>query len=115
MPSTVLFVGSNAVHDPCQISLAGGDSCPGFCQWQRLGTLGVVIDFRNIRRMGSGLRPLAEPQFDLSRFNEESESAMGRWISDCWDIESEQLQKEMENLMNLQHPCIVCPIGFVLP
>jgi hypothetical protein len=31
------------------------------------------------------------------------------------DIESERLQQQIENLVNLQHLCIVCPIGFVLP
>jgi hypothetical protein len=31
------------------------------------------------------------------------------------DIESERLQREIENLVNLRHPWIVCAIGFVLP
>jgi hypothetical protein len=33
---------------------------------------GVVVDFRRIRRIGSGPGALAEYQFDLSRFNETS-------------------------------------------
>jgi tRNA A-37 threonylcarbamoyl transferase component Bud32 len=31
------------------------------------------------------------------------------------DIESERFQQEIENLVNLRHPCIVYPIGFILP
>jgi serine/threonine protein kinase len=31
------------------------------------------------------------------------------------NIESEQFQQQIEKLVNLRHPCIVCPIGFVLP
>jgi hypothetical protein len=38
-----------------------------------------------------------------------------KWISLVKDIESERLQQDIENLANLRHPCIVCPIGFVLP
>jgi hypothetical protein len=34
LPSTVLLIASNAVHDPFQISLADADSCPEFGQWQ---------------------------------------------------------------------------------
>jgi hypothetical protein len=34
LPSTVLFIASNAVDDPFQISLADGDSFPEFGQWQ---------------------------------------------------------------------------------
>jgi hypothetical protein len=85
---------------------------------------GAVIDFRRIRRIGSGLGPLADSQFDLSRFNEASGLKQGpddgfaivvKSICVLREIESEQLQKEMRNLMNLQHPRIACPIGFVLP
>jgi hypothetical protein len=32
----------------------------------------VVVDFRHIRRIGSGLGALAEYEFDFSRFNETS-------------------------------------------
>jgi hypothetical protein len=31
------------------------------------------------------------------------------------NVESERLQQEIKNLVNLRYPCIVCPIGFVLP
>jgi hypothetical protein len=72
LPSTVLFIASNAVDNPCQISLAGGDSCPEFGQWHRLLASGVVVDFRRIRRITSDLGTLAEYEFDLSRFNETS-------------------------------------------
>jgi hypothetical protein len=60
LPSTVLFIASDAVHDLFQISLADGDSCPEFGQWQRLRASDAVVDFRRIRRIGSGLGALAE-------------------------------------------------------
>jgi hypothetical protein len=72
LPSTVLFIASNAVRDPFQISLADGDSCPEFGQWQQLRASGVVVDFKRIRRIGSGFGALAEYEFDLSKFNETS-------------------------------------------
>jgi hypothetical protein len=34
LPSAVLFIASNALDDPFQISLADADSCPEFGQWQ---------------------------------------------------------------------------------
>jgi hypothetical protein len=45
---SVLFITSNAVDDPFQISLADADSCPESGQWQRLRTSGLVVDFRRI-------------------------------------------------------------------
>jgi hypothetical protein len=111
-PSTVLFVASHAGNDPH----------PALC---------LVVDFRRIRRVSSGLGPLTE--FDLSTFNEESVLKQGpistkiyKRLGDQFrivmksicllrDMESEQLQKAMETLMNLRHRCIPCLIGFVLP
>jgi hypothetical protein len=48
LPSTILFIPSNAIDDPLQISLADADSCPEFGQWQRLRASSVVVDFRRI-------------------------------------------------------------------
>jgi hypothetical protein len=60
----VLFIASNAVDDPFEMSLADADSCAGFGQWQRLRASGVVVDFRRIARAGSDLGALAEYEFD---------------------------------------------------
>jgi hypothetical protein len=54
-PSTVLFIASNAVDDPSQISLADADSWPEFGQWQQSRASDVVVDFRRICRIDSGL------------------------------------------------------------
>jgi hypothetical protein len=98
-----------------------------------LRSSGVVVDFRGIRRISSDLGALAEYQFDLSRFKEASVLKQGpistktyQRVDDGFrivvkskcllkDIESERFQQKIENLLNLQRPCIVCPIGFVLP
>jgi hypothetical protein len=123
----------NPIRDPFQIPLADGDSCPEFGQWQRLQASGVVVDFRRIRRIGSGFGALVEYEFDLSRINETSGLKRGPISTKVYqgvddgcrivvksvcrlnDIESERFQQEIENLVNLRYPCIVCPIGFVLP
>jgi serine/threonine protein kinase len=95
---------------------------------------GIVIDFRRIRRISLGLGPLSEYEFDLSRFSEESVLNTSGSISTktyrgCDDgfqivvksigrfksVESSQIEREMENLVNLRHPCIAGPMGFVLP
>jgi hypothetical protein len=59
LPSIVLFIASSIVDDSFQISLADGNSCPEFGQWQRLRASDVVVDFRRIRRIGSGIGALA--------------------------------------------------------
>jgi tRNA A-37 threonylcarbamoyl transferase component Bud32 len=94
---------------------------------------GAVVDFRRICRIDSGLLVLAKYEFDLSRFNETSILKQGSISTKIYqrvddgfriivkslcllkNIESERLQQEIENLMNLRHSCIVCPIGFFLP
>jgi hypothetical protein len=65
-------IASNAIVDPFQSSLADGDSCHEFDQWQQLRASGVVVDFGRICRIGSGLGALADHVFDPSRFNETS-------------------------------------------
>jgi hypothetical protein len=71
--------------------------------------------------------------FDLSTFNEISVLKQGSISTKIYQrvnngfrivmkslcllkhIESERFQQEIENLVNLRHLFIVCPIGFVLP
>jgi hypothetical protein len=42
--STVLFIISNAVDNPFQISLADADSCPEFGQRRQLRAWGAIVD-----------------------------------------------------------------------
>jgi hypothetical protein len=72
IPLLIPFIVSDAASNASQIAMADCDSCPDFNKWQRLRASGIVVDFRRIRRIGSGLGLFSIYVFDLSRFNEES-------------------------------------------
>jgi serine/threonine protein kinase len=92
------------------------------------------VDFRRLRRFDSGLPSRSDCLFNLFGFREESQinvnerfltqkyqgcnngfeivvKSMSVSISD--DIA--HLERRIANLMNLRHPCISNPIGFVFP
>jgi uncharacterized protein YuzB (UPF0349 family) len=62
IPSTILFVASDAVDTDIQISLIDGDSCPEFDRWLQLTRSGMVVDFRRIVKVDSGLAHLKKDQ-----------------------------------------------------
>jgi hypothetical protein len=134
MPSTVLFVASNAVDIISRIRFVDGDSSPEFDGWLRLRRSGVRVDFRRIQRVGFGLRCLRDYVVNLSVFEEKSN------IGECGEVSNQiyhriddevlvfvksnphlihvpesQMKNEIEKLINLRHPCISAPIGFVFP
>jgi serine/threonine protein kinase len=132
--STILFLASDAVSNPSQISLVEGDSCPEFDRWQQVRRSGITIDFRRILRVGSGLAQMIDYEVNLSGFEErlviddpdrfsnqlywrsdDQISMIVKSISLSEPIEKSELEKEIENLINLRHPCIAAPIGFVVP
>jgi hypothetical protein len=43
LPSTGVFVASDAASDLSQLSLSGPDSCPMFDRWQRLRKSGITV------------------------------------------------------------------------
>jgi hypothetical protein len=45
LPSTVVFVASDAQLDLFQLSLYDPDPCPMFNRWQRLGKSEITVDF----------------------------------------------------------------------
>jgi serine/threonine protein kinase len=96
--------------------------------------LGITVDFRRIVRVSSGLPSLGGYVVNLSVFEERS------MIGDCNQVSNEiydrfedgllvvvksnplskcveksQMENEIENLINLRHPCIAAPIGFIFP
>jgi hypothetical protein len=132
IPSTVLFIDSDAAPDPFQFTLADGGSCKEFDRWQRLHGLGLVVDFRRIRKLGSGFPSFSDCLFDVSGFREvaelsEEEGISTRLYHACGEeieivvkstsraicVENCALEKALEELMNLRHPCIAGPIGIV--
>jgi hypothetical protein len=134
VPSTILFIASDALREPFRIELSDHDSCPEFGRWRQLRASGVIVDFRRLRRFGWDLPSLPNYQFDLSEFNEGSlmnesdrvsTKLYHRRSDDCVivvksflvsvSVESCYIEKEIEQLINLRHPCIAAPIGFVDP
>jgi serine/threonine protein kinase len=114
--------------------LIDGDSCPEFDRWLDLKQSGIAIDFRRIARMGFDLRCLGDYIVNLSLFKERSiicesdevRNAMYHLIDDEFlvsmksmplsdKVEESEIERELEKLINLRHPCIAAPIGFVFP
>jgi serine/threonine protein kinase len=134
IPSTILFVAFDAIYIPFQISLTDSDSCPEFDRWLELRRSEITIDFRRIQRVGSGLSSLGDYLVNLSGFEEgsliescdRSSAQLYRRAEDqlliivksillSTSVERSQIENEIENLLNLRHPCIAAPIGFVFP
>jgi hypothetical protein len=132
IPSTVLFVAFDVIPNSSHIFISDSDSCPEFDRWKQLRKSGIAVDFRRILRIGSGFGDLSDYQIDLSVFEEASilrdfdQVSRQRYqrLDDGlmfvvkskhhWEF-VENCRIELENLLNLRHPCIAVPIGFVFP
>jgi serine/threonine protein kinase len=96
--------------------------------------LGIQVDFRRIRRIDSGIPSRSDCLFNLFGFHEGSQlSANERFLTQKYQecdngfeiiVKSmnvsisddiTRLDRIIENLMNLRHPCISSMIGVVLP
>jgi serine/threonine protein kinase len=134
IPSTILFVASNAVDSNTRIRLFEGVPCPEFDRWWELNRSGIAVDFRRIERVGSGLLALRDYVVNLSAFEErsiidESDGVRNEIYHRIEDqflvviksiqlserIAKSQIENEIGNLINVRHPCIAGPIGFVFP
>jgi hypothetical protein len=130
IPPTILFIASDAVDIASQIRLIDGDSCPEFGRWLQLKRSGTAIDFRRIQKLGFDIWCLEDYIVNLSVFEERSiicesdevPNEIYHRIEDEFLVFtrstpcSEHVQEsEIENLINLRHPCIAAPIGFVFP
>jgi serine/threonine protein kinase len=130
IPSTILFVAFDAIPNRFQISVAGCDSCVEFDRWLQLRESGIAIDFRRILRIDSEFHNLNDYQIDLSLFEEVSvldkfDGILNEMYQRCEDgslmivnskygmDSKESLKIAIENLLNLSHPCIVSPVGFI--
>jgi hypothetical protein len=127
-----LFIASDAVDLASQIRLVDGDSCPNFDRWLQLKQSGIVIDFRRIERMGFDVRCLNDYIVNFSVFEERSikwdSDEVGNEIYDriedeffvfvksmphLENVSESEIANELEKLINLHHPWIIAPIGFV--
>jgi hypothetical protein len=134
IPSTILFIASDALNFASQIKFIDGDSCPEFDQWLELKRVDIALDFRRIQRVGFDVWCLGDYIVNLSGFEERSIiRALDEVPNEIYDrIEDEflvfvkskphsdnseesEIENEVEKLINLRHPCIAAPIGFVVP
>jgi uncharacterized protein YuzB (UPF0349 family) len=72
VPSTILFIASDAADLVSQITLVDGVCCPEFDRWIELQRSGIAIDFRRIERVGFDIRCLRDYIVNLSGFEERS-------------------------------------------
>jgi hypothetical protein len=134
VPPTILFIASDAIGIASQINLVDRVSCPEFDRWLQLKRSGIAIDFRRIQRMGFDIPCLGDYIVNLSGFEErslicdsdKSPNQIYHRIEDqlvvfvkskplSENVPKSQIEKEVERLINLHHPCITSPIGFVFP
>jgi hypothetical protein len=130
IPSTIRFVAFDAIPNHFEISMADCDSCVEFDRWQQLRESGISVDFRRISRIDSDFHGQNDYLIDLSVFEEglmldEIEGIESEMYRRCEDdslvivnsmngFESkESLMVEIEIQLNLCHPCILSPIGFI--
>jgi hypothetical protein len=128
-----LFIASDQGVNFAHLLFAEGDSCDEFEEWLRLTKSGIAVDFRQIFGLCSGL--LEKKNYLLEDCVIEEEmiicetgdimNAMYRRIEDgslivikdiCFNelMEDRLIENQIENLINLYHPCIASPIGFIL-
>jgi serine/threonine protein kinase len=134
IPSAILFIASDAIDVASQIRFIDGDSCPNFDRWLQLKQSGIVIDFPRIERLAFYVRCFNDYIVNFSVFEERSimwySSEVGNEIYDrikdeffvfvksvphSENVSESEIEHEIEKLINLHHPCITAPIGFVVP
>jgi hypothetical protein len=134
IPSTILFIASDAVDVTLQIRLIDGDSCPEFDRWLQLKRSGMPIDFRRIQPVGFDIPCLRDYIVNLSGFEASSlicssdkiPNQIYHRIGDQFlvfmkskplseNVEESRIENAIEKSIHLRHPCIAAPIGFVCP
>jgi hypothetical protein len=132
IPRNVQFIACNASPVPRQISLVNVKSCPEYARLQRLRNLAIKADFRRIRRFDSGLPSRSDCLCNRFGFREGSQlSANERILTQKYQGSDNgleiiaksmnvsirddiaHLERTIENLMNLRHPCISGTIGVI--
>jgi hypothetical protein len=133
IPSTILFIAHDCVPNVVRLNLSASDLCPEFERWQELRQSGITVDFRRIVRWNSCLDEMKYSIDNLSDFEERrvvsqsdriSSEISGRRSDEILivvksidlsrSIGKTQIENELENLLNLSHPLIITPLGFVI-
>jgi hypothetical protein len=132
IPSTILFIASDAIENASEIRLIDEDSCPEFDRWLQLKRSGIRVDFRRIERVGLSLPSLKDYYLNISEFEERSMICKSgsesngiydrvedellvfvKSIAQREGLEETAMEKEIEKIINVRHPCIAGLIGFV--
>jgi hypothetical protein len=128
--STVLFIAFDGIPKRVRIFIGDCDSYREFHRWQQLHESGIDLDFRGILRVDHEFHGLSDYLVDVLVF--ETGSMLGE-LDRIWSnkyvrsgdhssviVKSmgyyqsiAQLRNEIENQLNLCHPCILGPIGFI--
>jgi serine/threonine protein kinase len=133
IPSTILFIASDAIEITSEIRLIDEDSCPEFARWLQLKRSGIRVDFRRIEKVGLSLPCLKDYHLNISEFEERSmiyeSGAESNGIYDRVEdeflvvvksitltegLEETAIEKGIEKIINLRHPCIAGLIGLVV-
>jgi serine/threonine protein kinase len=128
IPPTILFIASDAIPNPFQIVLEDCNCCPEFARWQQLRMKGISVDFRRILKFDSDVSDLTAYLIDLSRFEEIGCDRViiqkyRRLDDGCLivvkskrlsgSVDKKEIEQKIEKEVNLCHPCIAGPIGFI--
>jgi hypothetical protein len=133
LPRPVWFVASDLGISPNELLFAEGHSCEEFNWWLRVRKSGISVDFRRVFKFGSDLLEMRSYLLEDSVIKEagmicesgQIVSGMYQRLEDsslivvksifCTDLIAERLiENTIEQMINLCHPCISAPIGFVL-
>jgi serine/threonine protein kinase len=134
IPSGILFIASDAFDHPSVISFFDVDLFHEFSVWREVRISGIDVDFRRIVKLDSGFPCLRNYVFNFSSFTfgsmiiqsdgvsteiyhrvEDEILIVVKSIAISGRVEEFEIEQKIGRLINLCHPCIASPIGFVFP
>jgi hypothetical protein len=83
IPSTILFIASDALPNPFQITFEDWNSCPDFDRWQHLRKKNIASDFPRMGKFDLDLADLKAHLMVISKSEEQSvEGGSGQVFSE---------------------------------
>jgi serine/threonine protein kinase len=129
-----MFIACDAFRNVSQIWIADCDFCQEFNHWRELRSFGIAVDFRRILRFGYELGELKDYEINVRIFeavsaldvfdrvmserylrHEDDLGLVVKYMPRCKSMEYCGIELKLDKLLNMCHPCIAAPIGFVLP
>jgi hypothetical protein len=117
IPSTCSFIAGNAFGPNCDISLNCSSSYLEFEHWKSRRLIDPLADFRQPTRFQDWTIDLTLFDEGIS-LGEANSSVVHRRFSDGFTIivrpiRNLELTNEIRRIINLRHPCLINPIGYV--